>query len=500
MKSQRRAHRALCLLVSLLVVLVGPASATWSIVVVDTKTHEVCVASATCIPASNLAAIVPVIVVGKGGGASQSLGDAGAVSRKMIFQGLIDGDSPETILATLEANDPDFLSKQYGIVDLSNDPVTFTGSGAGRAKKGVTGRTGDLLYAIQGNVLAGQRVVDECEAALVNTPGDIAQRVMAAMEAARAFGGDGRCSCFGRPDGCGSPPPDFEKSAHIACMLLAREGDPDGTCVAGDGCANGAYTMRLIIRGLNRSPDPILTLQERFDEFRASRSGRPDGIRSSAWTVDALPADGKAEGRATVQLVDIDGVPLDHGGAQVSVAPLGDPLATAGPVTDHGDGTYSFDIRSGTVAGTARFAIEASDGVVRETLFPYLELRVDPREPLHVGFDEVSAAAGASVPFVVDDPSRPRGQFWLSGSLSGTERGDDSPRPSPELLPFLPRSGPFFPGRPGKLDKEGRAEFVLDFEPGALLPLIGMRLEWTGVVFGHGPRELTNTVAFELLP
>ena len=44
--------------------------------------------------------------------------------------------------------------------------VSFTGSGAGAAQKSVAGRVGDVLYAIQGNVLAGREVIDQCEDAL----------------------------------------------------------------------------------------------------------------------------------------------------------------------------------------------------------------------------------------------------------------------------------------------------------------------------------------------
>ena len=53
---------------------------------------------------------------------------------------------------------------------------------------------------------------------------------MAAMQAARSMGGDGRCSCSPTlPTSCGSPPPSFTKSAHIAYMMVARAGDTEGS-------------------------------------------------------------------------------------------------------------------------------------------------------------------------------------------------------------------------------------------------------------------------------
>ena len=55
-----------------LVLLASVAEATWSIVVVDRATGEVCVATATCLAGFNIANAVPVVVVGKGAAAAQS--------------------------------------------------------------------------------------------------------------------------------------------------------------------------------------------------------------------------------------------------------------------------------------------------------------------------------------------------------------------------------------------------------------------------------------------
>ena len=49
--------------------------------------------------------------------------------------------------------------------------------------------------------------------------------------AARALGGDGRCSCsVSQPTSCGVPPPGFQKSAHVAVFVVARLGDTNGLC------------------------------------------------------------------------------------------------------------------------------------------------------------------------------------------------------------------------------------------------------------------------------
>ena len=204
--------------------------------VVNRRTGEVCIASATCIPRADLSALTPVLLVGRGGGVTQAALDGGA-NKVRIWEGLLAGDSPEEILELIRDEDTTIASRQFGIVDFEHEPLSFTGRQAGRARKGVAGAVGDLAYAIQGNVLASERVIDECEAVLRASTGDTAQRVMSAMVRARELGGDGRCSCgVGSLGDCGDPPPDFEKSAHIAFLLVARIGDVDGTCVVGENC------------------------------------------------------------------------------------------------------------------------------------------------------------------------------------------------------------------------------------------------------------------------
>ena len=65
MKPNLRARFVFLLLV--LLTLVPGASATWSIVAVNKRTGEVCIASATCIPRVDLTEWTPVILVGRGG-------------------------------------------------------------------------------------------------------------------------------------------------------------------------------------------------------------------------------------------------------------------------------------------------------------------------------------------------------------------------------------------------------------------------------------------------
>jgi uncharacterized Ntn-hydrolase superfamily protein len=256
----RCAAAAACLLAA-----AGQARATWSIILINTRTGEVALGSATCLTNFDLQANTPVLITGVGGATAQSFVDAGGFNRTFIRDRLAAGWSPAAILAALPAFDTGHQTRQYGLCDTRENGrcATFTGTGAGAWAGGRTGRAvaaghlgADVVYAIQGNVLTGEPVVAAAEAAVINTPGDLAAKLMASMEAARAMGGDGRCSCpSGAPTACGAPPPGFTKSAHIAYMLIARTGDRDG--------CNQIYRMqttpvRLIAADLNGDGFPEL--------------------------------------------------------------------------------------------------------------------------------------------------------------------------------------------------------------------------------------------------
>lgn len=207
----------------------GAAEATWSIIIIDTRTGEIGVASATCLTGFDLRANTPVLIPGVGAATAQSAVDSTGQNRVKIRDLLVQGMDPNAIVGTLAGFDTAHQSRQYGIADTLGRTATFTGLGAGAWAGGQVGQIGDLVYAVQGNVLTGEPVVAAAVQAIIDTPGDIAAKMMASMEAARSMGGDGRCSCSGgNPTGCGAPPPTFTKSAHIAYMLIARDGDTAG--------------------------------------------------------------------------------------------------------------------------------------------------------------------------------------------------------------------------------------------------------------------------------
>lgn len=348
-----RALRLLCAL-ALVGCLAERAFATWSIVVVNTRTGEVGVAGATCL-GGDLERLLPVVVPGIGGGCAQSSVDVTAQNRLTIRDGLLAGFAPADILVALALQDPQHQQRQYGIVNLADAPVTFTGFQAGLAKPSLAGVAGEYRYAMQGNVLTGDEVILAAELVFLSTDGDLSQRLLAAMQAARNYGGDGRCSCnWSHPTQCGAPPPDFDKSAHSGFMIVARIGDALGECTQTLGCATATYYMDLNVKGKIAAPDPIRQLDELYQLWRASMQGLVDQVHSRVeLSKPALVANGTDSALVRLRLGDLERARILHGGHALRVEPLDTPapVTTVGTLVDHGDGTYEFPVTAGLVAG-----------------------------------------------------------------------------------------------------------------------------------------------------
>ncbi len=363
-----RSIRHLSFLGLFFLALAAPLHATWSIVAIDVTTGEIAVASATCLTGLDLQQATPVVIVGVGAAAAQSAIDAGATNRMRIHRDLLKGMTPQQILRDLRQHDLGHQGRQYGIVAFHGGALTFTGNGDGAWAGGVTGQVGDIVYAIQGNVLTGQPVVGSAESAFVNTPGDLSTKVIAAMEAAASFGGDGRCSCDEfRPTSCGSPPPSFTKSAHVGYLIVSRPGDVDGVCEPQPGCANGDYYLDINIKRQHKvNPDPVLQMRGQYDIWRAAQAGRPDAFHSTVFqSRDSVSCAGGQTITVVIDLADIDGVSLNSGGAQVSMvhAPRSAGLSSVLSVQDNHDGTYEIELDPGAGSGIDLMNVVVDDGI-----------------------------------------------------------------------------------------------------------------------------------------
>ncbi|MFT5050669.1 MAG: putative Ntn-hydrolase superfamily protein [Chlamydiales bacterium] len=482
------------------------AAATWSIVVTDSATGEVCVASATCQANLALKPIVGIIVVGKGAGAAQAI--PSSPNNMIIWNRLGNGDSPQEILDRL-AQVSGHNVRQYGIVNLTDPAVTFTGGSVGATLGGVTGQQGTLRYAIQGNVLASDTVILESEQTLLNSTGDLGQRVMAAMETARYWGGDGRCSCPGPPTPCDSPPANATHSAYTSFIVLARIGDEDRACGIPGGCAGGNYYLDRRFIGDASDIDPIIGLQMRYDAWRAARIGRVDHLMTKVTpSAPRIVADGSSTVDVTVRLRDIDGNDLTTGGQTLHVRGIGGPqAASVESIIDNGDGTHSFTLRAGMAPGICRFRLVVETSTGSFTLNPPLRIRVDPLTSLHAGYEFVSASEGADVPLVTNAGVAEAGRAYIllasaSGTSPGTPfNGQTLPLNQDRLLRFtmMNPSSPLFSGATGQLDATGRAEATMHLSETVLSQFIGGRFDFATVVFGS-PDTFTDTAGFAIIP
>ena len=167
---------------------------TFSIVAVNPATGEVGSAGASCIAGS---IIISDIHPGVGAIHTQSYWNQ---SNQDSASSLMDlGYSPEEIIDWLIENDAQNNPsiRQYGIIDLIDDgrSAGFTGENCFDYKNHILGQT----YAIQGNILLGQEILDSMEIAFTSTYGTLDEKLIAALLAANVPGADTRCLPYGTP-------------------------------------------------------------------------------------------------------------------------------------------------------------------------------------------------------------------------------------------------------------------------------------------------------------
>ena len=158
---------------------------TWSIIARDSVSGQIGIAVATRFFA--VGARVPHIAAGIGGVATQALVNPyyGIDGVRMLRE----GKSPEAIVTALLASDDGRESRQLHILDAHGRVAAHTGKDCvdwcGHVK-------GDG-FSIAGNMLAGAAVLDDTAKVYVaNERLPFAQRLVAAMRAGEAAGGDKR--------------------------------------------------------------------------------------------------------------------------------------------------------------------------------------------------------------------------------------------------------------------------------------------------------------------
>lgn len=157
---------------------------TFSIVACDLEAQAWGVAVASKFPA--VGAVVPWAEAGAGAVATQSFANTSFGPRGLALMGM--GMSAQETLDRLLEEDTDKELRQVGLVDAHGGSATFSGSGCFAWAGGVSGKG----YAIQGNILAHERVVPAMEQAFLGTPGNLPARLHTALLAGDRAGGDKR--------------------------------------------------------------------------------------------------------------------------------------------------------------------------------------------------------------------------------------------------------------------------------------------------------------------
>ncbi|MCI5080906.1 MAG: DUF1028 domain-containing protein [Saprospiraceae bacterium] len=235
------------------------AQDTFSIVAVDSETGEVGSAGATCLDTQQeglAAIIISDVLPGRGAIHTQSYWNTAnqANARQKMEEGL----SPEELMAYLQANDVQFNAtvRQYGAVDFDENgqprAAAFTGSNC-LDEKGH--RVGDH-YAIQGNILLDEWILDSMQAAFLEAEGSLAERLMAAMQGANVAGADSRCLNEG-------------VSSRSAFLRVARPDD-----------AEDNLFLDLNIPFTPFGEEPIDALQAQFDAWQSTNQTELDRLQT----------------------------------------------------------------------------------------------------------------------------------------------------------------------------------------------------------------------------
>src|SRR5881394_3347668 len=157
---------------------------TFSIVAADPGTGDWGIAVASKFPC--VGAVVPWARAGTGAVATQSWANTsfGPDGLALMEDGATASESLERLLADDEGRE----ERQVGVVDGDGGAATFTGANCMDWAGGVTGEG----FAAQGNILAGASVVGELGRAFTESTGDLCDRLLAAILAGDAAGGDRR--------------------------------------------------------------------------------------------------------------------------------------------------------------------------------------------------------------------------------------------------------------------------------------------------------------------
>jgi uncharacterized Ntn-hydrolase superfamily protein len=230
----------------------GISQDTFSIVAMDPITGEVGSAGASCVDldANNLPTddFLGELFPGLGAINSQAyyIPANQANARARMNEGYTPSEIIEWLINNDVQNQPQF--RQYGIVGKVGENIetaAYTGVATDDYKNDITGPN----YSIQGNILLGEEILNGMEAGFLNTEGDLACKLMGALQGANIVGADFRCTNNGT-------------SSLFAFVKVAQPSDTFG---------NPSFLLS-VRTGSTDQIEPITELQILFDENRDCES------------------------------------------------------------------------------------------------------------------------------------------------------------------------------------------------------------------------------------
>lgn len=182
MRALRLATTTLCLALLAAAAIAGPIVHTYSIVARDPKTGEMGVAVQS--HWFSVGSIVTWGEAGVGVVATQSIVDPGYGGKGLDL--MRKGVSAPDALTQLLAADSEREVRQVAILDAQGRVSAHTGT----LCIAEAGHKVGTQYSVQANIMANDRVWPAMAAAFERTAGDLADRLIAALDAAQAAGGD----------------------------------------------------------------------------------------------------------------------------------------------------------------------------------------------------------------------------------------------------------------------------------------------------------------------
>ena len=175
---------------------------TYSIVAWDSATGDLGVAVQSKFP--NVGGIVPWARAGIGAVATQSLGNTAYGERGLDL--LAQGATAEEALRIVMRTDTMLQDRQVGIVDAHGNAASFSGTrtfdwsggrvGTSTGRGNLPGGKGAVIvghgFAAQANIMVSDQTVKNLAETFQRTKGNLADRLMAALKAGQAGGGDKR--------------------------------------------------------------------------------------------------------------------------------------------------------------------------------------------------------------------------------------------------------------------------------------------------------------------